>query len=233
MPQPPRVRGPKAVKVQQQDLLDAALAVFASEGVRGASVRAIAREGGCDPSLLYYHFQSKEGMFEAILDRAISPVAQDLARLCGPGDTRKVAERLWEVSRIYRAHLGENPGLRGLLRGEIARGGEGIQKSIAHRIQPMFEAISRLIVLGIQRGDIRSDTSPLFATFFLVRMELEILDLVPIMAPRLAGVPGELAVPMAERAWFQLFWRGIATRPEEALPFLPEPLAPPPGGLSL
>jgi len=30
-------------------------------------------------------------------------------------------------------------------------------------------------------------------------------------------------VPMAERAWFEVFWRGIAARPADPLPFLPPP----------
>ena len=65
-------------------------------------------------------------------------------------------------------------------------------------------------------------TGPLLATFFLARMELEILDLIPVLAPRVAGIPADQAIPMAEHAWFRLFWRGIATRPDEPLPFLSE-----------
>jgi len=219
-PPPPR-RGPKTTKISLEHILDAAQSVFAREGVQGSSIRAIAREAKCDPALIYYHFPNKEGLLEALLDRTIGPVVAEISALGDPQDTRRVAERLWQVTRIYHTHLGGSSGMRGLVRGEIVRGGEGIQESIARRIQPMLEGISRLIGLGIQRGDIRPDISPLFSTFFLARMELEILDLIPIMAPRIVGIPGDLAVPLAEQAWFRLFWRGIATRPEEALPFLP------------
>jgi len=219
-PPAPR-RGPKAIKISLEHILDSAQTVFAREGVQGSSIRAIARETKCDPALIYYHFPNKEGLLEALLDRTIGPVATEIRALTDPQDTRGVAERLWQVTRIYHAHLGGSPGMRGLVRGEIVRGGEGIQESIARRIQPMLEGISRLIGLGIQRGDIRPDISPLFSTFFLARMELEILDLMPIMAPRIAGVPGDLAVSLAELAWFRLFWRGIATQPDAPLPFLP------------
>jgi len=218
----PRTRGPKATKVHQGHLLDAALAVFAREGLRGASIRAIAREAGCDPSMLYYHFQGKEGMFEALLERSIGPVVTELLALKDPKDPRSVAERLWGVICIYHRHLGESEGLRGLLRGEIIRGAEGIRESITKRVFPALGAIADLIRFGIERGDIRPDTAPLFATFFLARMELEILDLIPVLGPRVAGIPADQALPMAERAWFRLFWRGIATRPEEPLPFLNE-----------
>ncbi len=218
----PRPRGPKATKVHQEHILDAAQAVFAREGVQGASIRAIAREAGCDPSLLYYHFLGKEGMFEALLDRTFGPVVRELLTLCDAQDPRSVAERLWGVMGIYHAHLGQNAGLLGLVRGEIVRGAESMQESITQRVLPALEAIGGLIRLGMARGEIREDTHPLFTTFFLARMELEILDLIPALGPRIAGIPADLALPLAELAWFRLFWRGIATRPEEALPFLPE-----------
>jgi AcrR family transcriptional regulator len=196
--------------------------VFAREGIQGASIRAIAREAGCDPSLLYYHFQGKEGMFEALLDRTFGPVVAELSALGAAQDSRTVAERLWQVICIYHTHLAENAGLRELVRGEILRGANGIQESITQRVLPALAAIGRLISLGIERGEIRAEIPPLFATFFLARMELEILDLIPVLAPRIAGIPADRALPMAERAWFRLFWRGIATRPDETLPFLPE-----------
>jgi AcrR family transcriptional regulator len=206
--------------VDPDQLLDAAQAVFAEAGLRAASLRAIARKAGCDPALIYYHFQGKEAMFEALLDRTLGPVVTELAALGDPGDPRTVAERFWSVICIYHAHLGENAGLRGLVRGEIVRGGEGIRESIARRVLPALEAIGRLTRLGIERGEIRQDTSPQFTTFFMIRMELEILDLIPLMAKHVSGMPGDQAVAAAERAWFLLFWRGIATRPDEPLPFL-------------
>jgi AcrR family transcriptional regulator len=206
--------------VDPEVILDAAETIFARDGLRGGGIRPIADEAGCDPALIYYHFQSKTGLFQALLDRTIGPVVADLIALNTPTDPRSAAERLWMVTRIYNSHLGKSAGMRGLVRGEILLGAEGIQESIAQRILPALGAIEGLIRLGIDRGEIREDTPPLFATFFLARLELEILDLIPLLGPRVAGIPAELAVPMAERAWFRLFWRGIAARPDEALPFL-------------
>ncbi|MDE3246833.1 MAG: TetR family transcriptional regulator, partial [Acidobacteriota bacterium] len=50
----------------------------------GASIRAIARAAGCDPALIYYHFESKEAMFLALLDRKMPPVARELELLADP-----------------------------------------------------------------------------------------------------------------------------------------------------
>jgi hypothetical protein len=73
----------------------------------------------------------------------------------------------------------------------------------------------------VRQGQVRPGIDPFLMGFFLVRMEFEILDLVPSVSLPMGGLAPETAVPMAERAWFEMFWRGVAAHPEEPLPFLP------------
>jgi len=216
---PRRPRGPKAEKIDPARILDAAQLVFAQEGVQGASIRAIAREAGCDPSLIYYHFEHKEAMFAAILEQKFPLLRQQLERISDASDERHTALRLWEVIQTYHTHLAGDAGFRALVRGEIVRGAEGIRASLAQRISPVLGALSSLVQQGILRGHLRPDIQPMLTIFFLVRMEFEILDLVPVMAPRLGVLDPADAIPLAERAWFDLFWRGIALQPESPLPF--------------
>jgi hypothetical protein len=60
-------------------------------------------------------------------------------------------------------------------------------------------------------------------TFFLVKMQLEILDVAPVLLPRFMDLPPEEAVLVGMRAWFDLFWRGVARDPAAPLPPLPDP----------
>lgn len=50
-------------------ILDAAEALFSVHGFHAVTVREVARESGVDPGLLTYYFQSKRGLFEAVLLR--------------------------------------------------------------------------------------------------------------------------------------------------------------------
>ncbi|HEY5720450.1 MAG TPA: helix-turn-helix domain-containing protein [Gammaproteobacteria bacterium] len=52
-------------------ILDAAWAVFAREGLDGASLRAIAREAGYTAGAIYFHFDSKEAIYAALLARSL------------------------------------------------------------------------------------------------------------------------------------------------------------------
>jgi AcrR family transcriptional regulator len=218
-----RTRGPKPTKVSPDQILDAAQAVFAGEGLRGASLRAIARRAGCDPALIYYHFDSKEALFKALLERRFPAVLQDVAQLAEATDPRPTALRLWEVLRIYHRHLGQDPGIRSLVRGEIVNGAEGVAALIEAQVRPVLGAIVRIFEQGLERRELRPDLHPLLATFFLVKMQLEILDVLPVVLPRFMDLSPELAVVTGMRAWFDLYWRGVAFDPTVPMPVLPEP----------
>jgi AcrR family transcriptional regulator len=50
-------------------LLDAALTVFAREGVDAASIKKIGRAAGVAPALIYHYFESKEALLAAVVQR--------------------------------------------------------------------------------------------------------------------------------------------------------------------
>lgn len=60
------VRDPEATK---QQILDAAEIEFARQGLNGARVDAIALRAEVAPRMIYYYFQSKEGLYQAVLQR--------------------------------------------------------------------------------------------------------------------------------------------------------------------
>lgn len=53
---------------RREELIDAALTVFAAKGVDGASIKDIAAAASVAPGLLYHYFSSKEALAVAILD---------------------------------------------------------------------------------------------------------------------------------------------------------------------
>ena len=57
-------------------ILDAAEAVFAERGFEAASLREIARRAGLQQPGLYNHFASKRELYAAVLDRALTPMAE-------------------------------------------------------------------------------------------------------------------------------------------------------------
>jgi len=63
-------------------LLDAAEELYAEKGVGGTSLRALTKRAGANLAAVSYHFGSKDGLLDALLERRIAPVnALRMARL--------------------------------------------------------------------------------------------------------------------------------------------------------
>lgn len=62
-------RTPKVVEDRSEQIIDAALRVFARKGFTKATNKDIAREAGITPGLIYYYFESKEALFQTLIER--------------------------------------------------------------------------------------------------------------------------------------------------------------------
>jgi AcrR family transcriptional regulator len=65
----PRRGRPRDPERTRQALLDAALSEFAAKGLAGARVNEIAARAGVNKQLISYHFDGKQGLYEALGER--------------------------------------------------------------------------------------------------------------------------------------------------------------------
>src|SRR5512147_52152 len=92
-------------------LLDAAIASFSTRGYAATSIREIVEAAGVTKPALYYHFQSKEGIYRAILDAVADTVEATLAAsVSGPGTVRHRTEKLFLA--MYAVFEREKPAVR-------------------------------------------------------------------------------------------------------------------------
>lgn len=75
------------------DILDTAREIFAREGFRGTTVRAVAAAAGVDPALITHYFSSKQGLFEAAIDLPFDP-SQVFSGLVSAGPRDEIGERI-------------------------------------------------------------------------------------------------------------------------------------------
>jgi AcrR family transcriptional regulator len=81
----------------RQMLLNAALKLFAAQGVDAVSIRAINREAGLGPASVHYHFGTKDALVEAVLrihgDRIVEAVRGRAKEIVG-GERSATAQDL-------------------------------------------------------------------------------------------------------------------------------------------
>ncbi|GHO47902.1 TetR/AcrR family transcriptional regulator [Ktedonospora formicarum] len=58
---------------RREQILDAAMRVFVEKGFVRATNKDVAREAGITPGLIYYYFENKEAVLQAVLEER-SPV---------------------------------------------------------------------------------------------------------------------------------------------------------------
>jgi AcrR family transcriptional regulator len=61
-------RTPKVVEDRREQIIDAAMHIFAQKGFARATNKDIAREAGITPGLIYHYFESKEALLKAIIE---------------------------------------------------------------------------------------------------------------------------------------------------------------------
>lgn len=64
-------------------LVEAGRRLFASGGFEGTSVRALTREAGANLGAITYHFESKETLYQAVLEKVLGPVRDGIQELAG------------------------------------------------------------------------------------------------------------------------------------------------------
>ncbi len=61
-------RTPKVVEDRREQLIDAAMRVFAQKGFARATNKDIAHEAGITPGLIYHYFENKEALLKSVME---------------------------------------------------------------------------------------------------------------------------------------------------------------------
>lgn len=117
-------------------ILDAAENLFAEHGFAGTAVRDIAAQVQLNPASLYNHFDGKESIYEAVLERAMHPIFLFIERSAGTTWTPEEAERMITLIMEY---LKANPNLARLLCHESLAGGNHMRRIIGQQLRPLVK----------------------------------------------------------------------------------------------
>lgn len=76
----------------RQKILDAARAIFESEGLSGLSVRRVAQRADCTTMVIYSRFGGKEGLLTALFDEGFAQLASAQQGVVQPDPWQRVLE---------------------------------------------------------------------------------------------------------------------------------------------
>ncbi|HST14148.1 MAG TPA: TetR/AcrR family transcriptional regulator [Gaiellaceae bacterium] len=156
---------------RRQELLDAAVRVFARKGFHAARVDDIAEEAGVAHGLLYHYFRSKDEVLETIFRETWQLLVAETDRIEESG--APLPEQLRRFARIYLGSWLATPELIGVLVREIARSPQ-VGETVGE-IGGVFQALGRMIEAARDRGEVRADCDATLAAWAVYGALEEIL----------------------------------------------------------
>jgi AcrR family transcriptional regulator len=174
------------------ELIRAGRRLFGQRGYDGASIRAITREAGTNLGAVTYHFGSKRGLYAAVLEQGLRPIAarvDDAARSGG-----SALDRILRVVEAYFDHLQQHPDLPHLLLQEVAAGKQP-PAVVLEIVRGVKDAIAGLQVEGAEDGSVRPG-HPVLTALSVVSQPVYLTLVAPLL--RLVG-PFDLAHPATRR----------------------------------
>jgi TetR/AcrR family fatty acid metabolism transcriptional regulator len=148
-----------------QQIIDAAVRVFARTGYYNSRVSDIAREAGIASGTIYLYFKTKEEilvtLFREKMAEWVALVRREVAL-----ETDPVAK----IRRIVALHftmIERNPDLAEVVQVELRQGQKFFRGASAHEVSAYFGVITDVLEEGIAAGRIRKDLPAKIATKML------------------------------------------------------------------
>ncbi|MCR2785948.1 MULTISPECIES: TetR/AcrR family transcriptional regulator [unclassified Microbacterium] len=145
----------------REDILDVATAEFAAHGYAGARVDEIAARTRTTKRMLYYYFESKEGLYLAVLERVYAQIRRvergiQIDELSPEEGLRKLAEATYVHHTTHEAFI-QLVSIENIHRAENVRHSPTILRENVTAITLLQEVIER----GVHEGTFRDDVDAL------------------------------------------------------------------------
>jgi TetR/AcrR family acrAB operon transcriptional repressor len=148
----------------RDSILDAAEKLFVEQGVSRTTLQHIATEAGVTRGAIYWHFDDKGALFNAMMERATLPLEAELQVL----DQSESADPLDDLRNYVLAVLRrtvEDPGARRVfeiatLKVEFVDEMDAVRCRRQHGLADWMARAERRIRLAVERGEIGSRIEP-------------------------------------------------------------------------
>ena len=148
-----------------QQIIDAAIRVFARTGYYNSRVSDIAREAGIASGTIYLYFKTKDEilvtLFRERMAEWVEFVRGEIAAAPDP------IAKLRQLVALHFSVLESNPDLAEVVQVELRQGHKFFRGASAHEVSAYFALIGGVLEAGIASGQIRRDLPVKLATKML------------------------------------------------------------------
>lgn len=193
-------------------LIRAGRKLFATEGFRGTSIRALTEEAHANLGAVTYHFESKEKLYHAVLEDVFGPIREQ-ARMLRSLPFSPLQRLEFFIQGMFQ-QLRDNPDVPRFMVQEIVLGEEPAPP-VLDQIGVIVPILIGIIQEGQEVGTIRNG-DPVLMALSTISQPIYLSIMPPVLARddlRRAGVPQPRMSPEDHAVEFVV--RGLETREEE------------------
>lgn len=155
----------------RDSILDAAASLFAEHGVSGTTLQHIATAAGVTRGAIYWHFEDKGAMFNAMMERAAMPLEAAMALLDTDASHDPLGDLRDYAVRVFRLTM-EDPSARRIFEIATLKMEYTGEMSVVRERRALNQAnwIKRAesrIRLGMRQGQIKASAKPKAVAFGL------------------------------------------------------------------
>ena len=132
---------PAAAPDTANRILEAAELLLGERGYDGVSMRDVGERAGCTKALVFYHFKSKEALFQTVLDRYYAAHATALSAAFAEDGPLDYRERIHRMIGAYLDFIYAHRLYPRLVMQEIARGSANLER-IKSNFAELFQTVS-------------------------------------------------------------------------------------------
>lgn len=147
------------VPATAEALIDAGRRLFARQGYDATSIRQLTADAGANLGAVTYHFGSKQALYHAVVEQALTPFADRVVAASREG--ADALERATSVVRAYFEVLRTYPDVPMLLLQELMAG-RVPPPPVTTALQRVTTALDELVTRGQAEGSVRAGDPLLF-----------------------------------------------------------------------
>lgn len=153
--------------MRQEQILDTTLEIIAEKGLAGVNTSEIAQRIGIVPSALYRHFENKDALIDALLDRTHSILFENVRKISM--ESSGASKNLRSLFLLHIEFIRKNPGIPKLVFSDAAVfGSPERKKKVIFIVRNYMNKLKEIAEKGIREGDLMNDISSEAVAFSMV-----------------------------------------------------------------
>jgi TetR/AcrR family fatty acid metabolism transcriptional regulator len=145
-----------------QQIIEAAVRIFARKGYYNSRVSDIAREAGMAAGTIYLYFRTKDEILVTLFRESMAHFVASLRKAIA--EEPDVVTKLRRLVHLHFEMLEENPDLAEVVQVELRQGHKFFRGASAHEIAAYFALIGSILEEGVAQGHLRANLPVKVAT---------------------------------------------------------------------